>query len=284
MCCWGFSPSDPLYSLTISSDDGPPLPEPGSTGVTAWHETDGRLAAFGGSDEAGHWMAFPSVGVFRFGAGNGAVIVHPEPTADVALVEDTFRRSVVPMALQARGDQVLHASAVVGPNGVVALCAVSETGKSTMAYGLGRRGFPLWADDAVAFTVEPDKVRAAPLPFALRLRPSSAAHFGVGQGAQEIRVPEPAPLDAVCVLEATNRGTLPIIEPLAGADAFPAVLAHAYCFNLDDVDRNRATVQAYLELTNRARIFRVRVARGLERLSGILDAVEAEVLAKKATC
>src|SRR5829696_203522 len=48
--------------------------------------------------------------------------------------------------------ETLHASAVVAPAGVVAFCARSATGKSTLAASLHRRGYDLWADDAVVWT------------------------------------------------------------------------------------------------------------------------------------
>ena len=49
-----------------------------------------------------------------------------------------------------RGWEALHASAVLSPQGVVAFCAGSGTGKSTIARGLSERGYQLCADDAVA--------------------------------------------------------------------------------------------------------------------------------------
>ncbi len=265
----------PLKVLPPAEAPSPPGPD--SAGVNTWREGDGSLVAFGGSDDRSHWMAFPGIGVFRFTRYGDPVTAHPEPSADLEAVRDTFRRSVLPMALQALGRQVLHASAVLGPRGVVALCAVSETGKSTLAHGLAERGHRLWADDAVAFLPAGDEIQALPLPFALRLRPDSASHFGVSNGRREIQTPEAAPLDTVCVLEPSREEHLQVVEPLTGSDAFPTVLAHAYCFTLDDPDRNRETVETYLELTRRARLFRVRVERGLDRLTGILDALEAAV-------
>src|SRR5919106_5320553 len=90
---------------------------------------------------------------------------------------DAYYRSVLPMALQAQGAEVLHASAVLTPRGVLALCARSGTGKSTLAYGLSRRGYPLRADDAVAFENSGAQINVRPLPFSIRLRPDAAAFF-----------------------------------------------------------------------------------------------------------
>ena len=57
-----------------------------------------------------------------------------------------------------------------------------RSGKSTIAYGLHRRGYRLWADDAVALEVSESAITALPLPFDVRLRPATAALFGLGRG------------------------------------------------------------------------------------------------------
>ena len=109
------------------------------------------------------------------------------------------------MALQVSGREVLHASAVRSPAGVTALCADSETGKSTIAFGLSSRGYPVWADDLVAIEVSDQGGVAISLPFTMRLRPPSAALFKqtdsvpvdehVSPGAEN------SPLAAICVLQ-----------------------------------------------------------------------------------
>jgi hypothetical protein len=117
--------------------------------VQVWRDHEGTVCAAGHTVAGRHWMHVPRIGSFAFGPCAGdAVHVFAEPSARPESVLDTFRRMVLPLALQAQGEEVLHASAVRMLQGVVALCAVSETGKSTLAYALSRRGFPLWADDA----------------------------------------------------------------------------------------------------------------------------------------
>jgi hypothetical protein len=222
----------------------------------------------------------PGVGSYCFRSGTEEVSAHPEPGVDRETVEDAFRRAVLPLAIQMLGREVLHASAVLGPRGVVALCAVSETGKSTLAYGLSRRGFRLWADDAVAFELAADGVSALPLPFALRLRPASVAFFGTA--AHELEEPDrPEDLAAILVLERAE--LLPeravLVERFADGLAFPAVLAHAYCFSLDDDERKRRMMGAYMELVGRVPVYRVRFRPGLDRLGRVVDALDAAVRA-----
>ncbi|HEY0390973.1 MAG TPA: hypothetical protein VGC63_04620 [Solirubrobacterales bacterium] len=56
---------------------------------------------------------------------------------------------VLPNVSIAQGNEALHACAVETPLGVVAVAALSGTGKSTLARELIRRGRPLFADDAL---------------------------------------------------------------------------------------------------------------------------------------
>ena len=140
------------------------------------------------------------------------VTVFPEVGVDDEALHDAYRRIVVPIAFQTHGGEVLHASAVRGPLGVVAFCADSLGGKSTMAYAMGRGAYRVWADDAVAIDFSRGTIAAVMLPFVLRLRPSAAQFFlGTERTAEHDpigAVEEPrqapgskAPLTAVFFLE-----------------------------------------------------------------------------------
>ena len=256
----------------------PSISDPSAAGVEVWRQHDGAIAAYGGSAGHAHWMRVPGAGTFTFANSAPTVTAFPDPGVRLAVVEDAFRRSVLPMALQARGQEVLHASAVAGARGVFGLCAVSETGKSTLAYALSRRGYDVWADDALAFELADDGVTALSLPFSLYLRPRSAEYFGIPADAPAAvhGGDRRADLAALFVLvrAADDRAREPV-RRLPQSDAFTAVLAHGYCFSLADVERKRAMMDAYLQLVTRVPIFEVRIAEGLERLPQLLDAIEA---------
>jgi hypothetical protein len=255
---------------------------PAEAGETLWRDNDGRVAAYGRTDGTRHWMRMPGVGTFHWRDGSDEMTVAAPPRVSQAAVEDAFRRCVLPMALSTRGCQVLHAGAVLGPEGVVALCARSQTGKSTLARGLaGRPGRALWGDDAVAFATSPGGVEALPLPFALSLRPASAAHFAGSGDAPLAPGDDPVPLAAVFVLARADGAGEPVAAArrVAPADAFTAVLEHAYCFDLDGAPRRRDTAEQYLELTARAPVYELRFRTGLEHLEPILDEIERAVAA-----
>lgn len=186
------------------------------------------------------------------------------------------------MILQARRTEVLHASAILTNAGVVAFCGESGTGKSTIAVGFGRRGYGVWADDAVAFDMSAASPLAIPLPFRVRLRPRAAAFFAQSSSAASVAAPHPEPLAAVCVLERVSElegGA--VVERLPSLSAFCALLPHAFCFSLQDPRCKRRMTEHYLQLVERVPCLGIRFRPGLEGLAAILDVIQEGVVGSR---
>jgi hypothetical protein len=257
-------------------------PEEEDAGADVWRDAQGEVCAWAQRANGDRWMHLPGVASYRLRPAANEVTAIADPRAPTQLVVTGYERTVLPMAVQLTGHEVLHASAVLTTRGVVAFCAVSTTGKSTVADRLGRRGYRVWGDDAVAFDASDGAVAAVPLPFRLEPRDSPGADEGdvtpvSGSAAPE---PGPAPLSAVCVLERASLtdSVAPVsVRPLAQVEAFPAVLAHAYCYSLEDPERNRLMLDHYLELSAHVRVFSVRFRAGLGHLAAVLDEVERVV-------
>lgn len=270
-----------MLKLTIIDATAPP-PRLAGEAVEVWRDDGGAVCAYGGTVDGRSWMHLPGLASFSFDGVSDEVIAVPDASVRPGLIVDAYQRSVLPLALQARDTEVLHASAVLAPCGVVALCAVSGTGKSTLAVGLSRRGYRLWGDDAVGFTSSGQHVKAIPMPFDIHLRPAAAAFFGcdpwgvpAASNGDTAEATRPVPLAMLWVLErAETPGSGVVVERLRPSAAFPAVLKHAYCFSLRDLERKRRMTQQYLELTARVPVFLVRFQPGLERLSTLLDLIE----------
>lgn len=163
--------------------------------------------------------------------------------------------------MQARGTQVLHASAVGGTASALALCGVSTAGKSTLAAALAAAtGARLVADDALPFVVEGDRAVAYPVPFRLRLREGSE-HLDLGGGPVEAGV---ARLSAIVLLEPHAGEGDPSLEPVAPADAVGALMPHAYCFALDE--GKAALVAAYTTLVQSVPVHRLAYPQRPDRL------------------
>jgi hypothetical protein len=273
-----------MVKLRLLRGIGPP-PKPAAREVVL-RDQHGRVQAFGWIADRQYWIDFPGLATFRFRPGADEVVAATAASVDLDLVVDTYHGSIMPLVLQALGLEALHASAVRVRSGVVGFCALSETGKSTIAYGLGLRGHPLWADDALAFETPPGRpVTCLPLPFTLQLRQPSQAYFhSLGPPTPEARLGPNAVrnrtrLAALFVLERIDAGAGRAAEivRLSGAEALRAVLPHAYAFSPSDADRKRRTIHSYLDLLARVPIFRLRFEPALEKLPRLLDDVERAV-------
>jgi hypothetical protein len=229
-------------------------------------------------------MHLLALATFRFDSGDHVTAI-AAATVDPERIRDIYRRRVLPFALQAFGQEVLHSSAVETDRGIVAFCAHSETGKSTLAYGLHRRGYTLWADDAVVFRASSRVILATSLPFRVRLRPASWSYFArdghlVEPGAEVERSgSRQRPLAAVFALERSgdSDGAPVEVQRLPAGEALPAVLAHALSLVVDDPPRKRLLVEQYLALVAGVPVFRLRFPADLDRLVQTLDQVEKTI-------
>ncbi len=193
---------------------------------------------------------------------------------------DGFERTVLPIVLHASGCQVLHASAVLFPAGVVGFCGYGGAGKSTTAHALSKRGLQLIADDALAFSNDTDATEVVPLPFRARLRATDAAWLEKRRASVRLELaPHGAKLVLVFVLcrDARLRSG-PRFTRLSKADAFRAIVPHAFRMtSRGDVDSKRAMMASYLDLVDRVPIVSLRFRADLDHLPTQLDLIQEQV-------
>jgi hypothetical protein len=266
-------------------DHTPRLRDNPDGAIQVWREADGTAFAYCSTVDGLHWVEIPGIARFGCELATGEVDVVPDPGVGPEVVGEAYRGTALPMILQARGAEVLHASANLTERGVVAFCGASGAGKSTIAVGLNFRGYEIWADDAVALG---EAGAVIPLPFRAHLRPTAAEFFAEARnevsadGAREDAgraAFSSEPLAAVCVLErVAELSDRVVVERLAPPAALRSVLAHAFCFSLQDPHCKRRMTEHYLQLVGRVTCFGIRFRPGLEGLSTILDLVEREVI------
>jgi hypothetical protein len=268
--------------LTIASAGDsvePPAWDDADPAVRAQRNLDGSIWAYSYAEGSDQWMHVPGVGSFRFGTSDGEAVVVPEPATppvSLSVIEDTYQRSILPMALHAHGD-----------DRVVAFCGRSQTGKSTVAYGLHRRGHRVWADDTLVFDASTDVVEAVPYPHRMRIRAEAAEYFDLQElrrrdtsswTALEQAQADPAPLGCIFLLERETGADTPLETlRLPPAEALAGVLEHAYWFRLDDAERRRRMMAEYLALATQVPVFRMRFRAALDQLPDMLDRVESLV-------
>jgi hypothetical protein len=247
-----------------------------------WRDHEGMIYAYGQVHGNEHWMHLPGLASFRFSSRGDDVAAALASAESDELIVELFHRRVLPMAVQVRGREVLHASAIRGPDGVLAFCGTTQSGKSTIAFGLSQRGYSLWADDMVAFEMSDRGPVSVSLPFRPRLRKAPAELFAVDTNARTVVQYDATPpgtyrepLSMVFILRKEATAASPVtLRRLSSSDAFATVLDHACCFIPQAEERKRLMIRHYLELVAKTPIFELCLQPGLANLPVILDQIE----------
>ncbi|MFB3855258.1 MAG: hypothetical protein ACE148_15745 [Vicinamibacterales bacterium] len=269
--------------LRIGSPGAEPLsPAPGGGVVQVWQDEAGVSLAYGWADGRWLWIGWPGVAAFRFSESQDDTVVSafPDRGGSRDSIEDVFSRIILPIALQARGFEALHASAVVMDDGAVAFCARTKTGKSTLAHALANRGCAQLADDAVVLEFGANGVTVVPLPFLPRLKSPRPREVGAGHegaGAPSCVRRKRVPLRAVVLMnrsaDDSDHQPVALVERLGPSRAFPSVLAHAHCFDLAGRDSRARLLERYLDLVETVPVLDLTFRPGLDLLPAVVDVV-----------
>lgn len=195
-------------------------------------------------------------------------------------LQDVFVRGVLPVVLLARGFEALHASAVMVEDRIVALCATSGTGKSTLALALAASGALHFADDTVVYRQSDDHSTALSLPHPVRVEPAARQAAGLASEATILRrVPAgvPAPIHAVYQL-VRDVGIDPLTPRFASVPPvrrFEVLLTHAHPFDMGPEPRQRAFIAHLLTLARTVRVWECRFAPSLAALPTLAAAFRA---------
>lgn len=250
--------------------------------MAIWRDGQGLEYARASTSDGESWIAWRNLATFAFSDGSGDVRAWPEPGVPGDRVADVFERVVQPIVLQAMGSQALHASAIAGEGGVLAFCGVGHSGKSTIAYALGQRGYRQIADDALVLKVSPGRIAVRPLPFAPSLRPASRLHFDTQRSAvgnDHVHQPNPAddglPLKAVFILRQDARLSAPAgPDRLSPVQAFSALLTHAHCFDETSNAHTRRLAEDYLTVAGQIPVMTLTYPPHFAQIEWLLRLVE----------
>jgi hypothetical protein len=262
-----------MLSLIISAGVAPKA----GRQVSEWRDECGNVFARAFSADDHYRIDWSGLGTFAFRPGSHDVLVWPEPDARHEEISDTFDRLLQPVILQALGKPALHAAAVVGPSGTIAVCGNKGSGKSTLAFAMGQAGYRQLADDALVVQLERDRVSVCPLPFAPRLRPASRLHFGYSEKipAPPVDVrPADLALSAMFLLRQDDQIERPQLTVLPQAQAFSALLAHAHCYDVQDPTHTRRLVESYLAVVSLVPVFALQYRPDLQQLPQLIEIIQ----------
>lgn len=270
------------FEFRATSDSPVSAWRPPDSPVSAWRGADGTVAAYCYRRYGTAHVDLPSVGSFCFEEPAQRIHAFPARAVTDEHVVSAHRRTVVPLALQTLGYEVLHASAASMPIGVVAFCGPSGVGKSTLANALGLRGHPVRADDVVALRFlgdNPTIVQNATviqLPFTLRLSADARAALGDEAELRPIEEIAGQPLAAVVALERVGAGEgFTELERVPQMAAFKKLFSHGLCFSRHQRERMALMIDHYLALAATVPVYRAGLPSDLRRLADAVDKIEA---------
>lgn len=245
--------------------------------------TDADGVSWGQEYEAAERLCVcvPGLAVFVRANQTGEICVFPVEGASEAAIHKILGRGVAPLFAHRSGLEVLHASAVELPAGIVAFGGAPRSGKSTIAYGFAARRRRQWSDDALAIDAAVTPVSVVPLPFSPRLRSDSAALFrsrrcdpldlDVARMSSGCR-----PLAALFLLrpacEQPYGGTH--LESLSGAEAFIQALNSSLFYEDATADRHDLTIRHFLGLAASVPVVRIVFPSKLDEVGAVLDSIE----------
>ena len=168
--------------IRIERGTGSPI-DTGYDWLHSWREEDGELVLSCARRQyeggAVHYLLrFPELADFV--VTGDTVTCHPLPGCRDDSLRHLLLDQVIPRLWAHRGNLVLHASAVVLPDGsVVAFLGESGWGKSTLAAALQSRGCQLLSDDSISLGSEDGHALLTPSYTGLRLNDDSIAVLGL---------------------------------------------------------------------------------------------------------
>jgi hypothetical protein len=239
-------------------------------------------------------LRFPNCANFVVSETNNTVSCQPALETPMDTIRHLFLDQVVPLVLGHRGDLVLHASAVSGPDGAVAFVGKSGCGKSTLAASFCERGFSLLTDDCFRLRERDGAFWAVPSYPGLRLWSDSLDGLGWEQMPHESvshysekkrlyasnsRLPaarEEVPLSRLYLL--TPAPESPQTELLEIASVRPQaalieLVRCAFCLDITDRDRIRKQFETLGRIAAGEKIFRLNFPHDFSRLDEVCNTI-----------
>jgi hypothetical protein len=303
-----------VYGLVVSADVR--LPELISSKNTVDDIAISSLKRLDGVTEPPFmtWTTPPLGPWLSFHKSNGGYLLRFRDTADFQIngegtriewarlngaPENTLRHllldQVLPMVLNLRGGEALHASAVMTPEGAIAFCGSTGSGKSTLAAIFASHGDTVVTDDCLPICAHEARLYGAPGYPGLRLWQTVVDEMGWSDHAQESVAHYTAKLRALGKTPAANfplqefvLRAIYILEPLEESSGVEFVELSprdrmmgllSYAFRLDVTDRMMLArqFQRMEAFAGMAPIRKLCLPRNAQRIPNMRERILADV-------
>ena len=267
----------------------------------SWSLPTGELWLQCAKDDRGYLLRFPEIADFLVDAEGREIICAPEPETPMETLRHLLLDQVLPLVLNLKGREALHATAILTPPGVCAFVGPTGAGKSTLAASFLRAGYAILSDDCLVVEIVSGEIFATPAYPSLRLWPDSfEALRGVADGSQPVAhytskqrlVPErhhgdfpsdPRPLARIYSLarptDAEGGASLasPRIERLSYRDSFMELIQFAFRFDITNREMLLRQFGVLERLVSHVPVRRLQVPDTLSSLPAVCEAIRADL-------
>ncbi len=295
----GFSPGETsienrevdVQVRSISPLAPPPSP---SSWFMNWTFPGGEKWLSCAKTENGYLLRFNELADFSIDKKGNEILCMPKPGISEDTIQHLLLDQVIPLVINLRGGEALHASAILTPHGVVAFAGPAGSGKSTITGSLLKVGCPFVSDDCLTLQEKDRKICAIPAYAGLRLWKDADAHlFGkngkkksVAHYTSKLRVdieegpasysPVPKPFarlyDIMNSPEADATSDI-TIERLSPRDSFMALVRCAFRLDITDQEMLVRQFQFLKRLAEQVSIRRLSFPRNFNLLPALQEAI-----------
>lgn len=263
--------------------------------------------------QEGYLLRFFELADFSVDTSGHKICCYALPQTSPVTIRHLLLDQVLPLVLNLRGQEVLHATAVLTQVGVCAFTGLTGTGKSTLAANFLHAGFSAFSDDCLVIEEKNNQVCAVPAYPGLRLwddalqmirsEPGQLAPVAHYTAKRRIVFEDtvtdfpiqPQPMAGIYSLvrhntmdetDKTNKTNKtsgcvsPQIERLSWREAYAELLPHLFRFDITDRHMLKRQFEWLGGVVEKVPVCRLTIPAGFE----LLDTVRMAVLADLSDC
>jgi hypothetical protein len=255
--------------------------------------------------DGGYLLRFADFADFFVNSGGNEVEFVPIQPVPEETVQHLLLDQVIPLVINLRGGEALHASAILASKGAVAFAGPAGSGKSTLAGSLVKLGYPFVSDDCLMLREEDQNIYVIPAYPAFRLWDDAEKylfgengnHGSVAHYTSKLRVSVERKPETYCEksqpflrlydivqFPETGENSEILIKQLSRRESFMALVRCA--FRLDITDRNMLVRQfEFLKrVVSRISVRRLSFPRDFKLLPSVCNSILADLLTASSLC